>query len=518
MITENFLNDRYKNLDHIIGDNSTYDAYTEKPEIIRFISSDRACELLNKHLNLKGNIIVHGDVDFDGIGSAYEIINFIKTLAPYANIKPCINKEKEHGIFERTVKYFNKFDKGLVIIVDSSSNNIDFIKNINHDVIVIDHHEVTIKDRNELVGKTVGGNYSIVTNMVSCDTFTEDNNFSAGLVVYEFLRYYQNKYKIDDVVESKKLYQWAVCTLFTDVINTDCIRNLYYINRTFSDEVLEVNMRTLVDILTYNKMITKSFIGFKLAPMFNRAIRAGYSGQALNIALNSPDKINELAVYKEYQDNVLKDVNTKAVEAVGFVSVNIGDLGIHTNYSGIAASKILEFYKKTAIAYTVKNGIAHGSFRGLVHDLNYRKMISDMGYFAEGHDSAFGIKIPLNQLHNVMTEITKAESSFDKREYLTGGRVNSQGKYHIDDMNSFKTKGYLWKIGIINSKISGGYGNLDIVFSLADVELVEELEKYFIYKCGGLQCKAFEKICSPEVILYIEYADTLSFYLRNKWS
>ena len=354
--------------------------------------------------------------------------------------------------------------------------------------------------------------------MVSCDTFDVDTNFSAGLVVYEFLRYYQHKYNMEDVVESKKLYQWAVCTLFTDVINTDCIRNLYYINRAFSDDVLEANMRVLVDILTYNKMLTKSFIGFKLAPMFNRAIRAGYSGQALNIALNSPEKINTLAVYREYQNNILADVNEKAVESVGFVAVNIGELDIPTSYSGIAASKILEFYKKTAIAYTVKDGIACGSFRGLVHDLDYRKMISDMGYFAEGHDAAFGIKIPLNQLHNVMTEVTKAESSFDKREYLTGGRVEVPGKYHIDDLNSFKTHGYLWKIGIINSKISGGYGDLNIVFSLADVELVEELEKYFIYKCGGLQCRAFERICSPEVILYIEYADTLSFYLRNKWS
>ena len=251
MITEKFLVDRYKNLDYIIGDNSACDAYTVKPEILKFINSDAACELLNKHLKDNNTIIVHGDVDFDGIGSAYEIINFIKTLNPYINVKPCINKEKEHGISDRTVRYFNKFDKGLVVIVDSSSNHIDFIKKINHDVIVIDHHEVTVTDKQKLVGSTAGGKYAVVSNMVTCETFNEDGNFSAGLVVYEFLRYYQKKYNLDNIVENKKLYQWAVCTLFTDVINTDCARNLYYINRTFTDEVLEANMRTMVDILTY---------------------------------------------------------------------------------------------------------------------------------------------------------------------------------------------------------------------------------------------------------------------------
>lgn len=518
-MTDNFLYDRFKNMDYLVGDKSSCSRYDENtPEIIKFINADEACALLDKHIKSDTPIYLHADVDFDGIGSAYEVDNFIKTISPHRKIKSCINKEKSHGITAKAVNFFNQTSGGLVIIVDSSSNEVELTRKIKHDVLIIDHHDITV-DTKMLTGNTAGGKYTTVTNVLDSESFKASSYFSAGLVVYELLRYYQKTRGITDILEDKRLYQWAVCTLFTDVINTDSPRNLYYINRAFSDDTLEVNLKQLIRLANkYKTNLSKSLIGYSLAPMFNRAIRAGHSGDALRIALNSPESVLELSQFKQYQAELLEDLLVYAEESFGYAKVDIGKLNIPASYTGIAASKLLDRYKKSSIAYLVEDNIVKGSFRGLYEDLNYRKMIAELGYFAEGHGNAFGFKIPVNELHNVMQEITSLEQHYSKKEYLTCGSVEERGIHHIDDMNEFKRSGGLWKIGIINSKICGGTGNLNLIASIKDVFLLNETDKMWEYSCCGIKCKAFEKIESNEVTLYIEYDDSLSFYLRNKWS
>lgn len=508
-----FLNDRYCNLEYILGNKEI-----PEPGIIEFRNTDEAYKILSKHINsTEGTIFVHGDVDFDGIASAFEVVQFIRELNPEKKIKPCINKEKEHGISEQAVRYFNKLNDGansLVIVVDSSCNCTEYIKSIRHDVLVIDHHELKVSEE-YLTGATSDGVYTVITNMIGSDNFKADKRFSAGLVIYEFLRYYQKRDGLADILQQKKMYQWAACTLFTDVIDTDCLRNIYYVNKSFTDSSYETNLDTILNILDYHRVLTKTFINYRLAPVINRAIRAGKSALALDIILNHPGRIADLNVYKQLQDEYLNMMLQNVQDRSGYVAIDIGD--IPKSYAGLAANKALDSYKKSAIAYKVIDNIAVGSFRGLHNGLDYRRLIENLGLFAEGHDKAFGIKIPLEHIQYVMGQINEKEAVLENCEYITGGHVKVKGKYHINNINDFKANGFLWQIGAINSRIAGGYGDLNIVFSLEDTVLVEEFPKYYKYTCAGLNCKAFEKIQSPEVVLYIEYGTELSFYLRNKW-
>lgn len=510
-MTADFLNDRYKNLDMLLGDNDGYE-----PELVTFRNSNLAAKLLDKYLYNDSSIVIHADVDFDGIGSAYEIYKYFSLRGkPNEKLRLCINKDKEHGIGNgnKAVNYFNKYDDALIIIVDSSSNNIEHIKQINHDVLVIDHHELSV-DTNELTGKTVGGQYCVVSNMIDSDP-----DMSCGMVIYELLRYYQHTRGLDGEIERNKLYQWAVCTLFTDVINTDTKRNLYYINKAFTDSLIEENLRIMLDQVTRGGSLNKSNIGFQLAPCFNRAIRAGKASEALKIAVNYPNRLKELLIYKQYQKELLNGIEDKASEFTRYTYIDLTPFeNISKAYSGITAGKLLDRYKKTSIAYKVTpDGIAKGSFRGLYEEIDYRHIMLELGMIAEGHKGAFGFQIPLEHLNEIMEKVTDVERDIERVEYLMSPRANGRCKHRIKDMDAFKKEGNIWKIGVINSKISGGYGNLNLICSLSEVQLVEEFAKYKTYNVDGLSCIAFEEICSPLVEIYAEYGDELKLYLRNKW-
>ena len=89
-----------------------------------FKNYDKASKLLVNHLNAGSKIFISYDVDIDGFVSGTIVLKFLEMLKDVYDIsvKPMYHKRKDgHGI-----KYqFSQIDsdEGLVIIVDSSSND-----------------------------------------------------------------------------------------------------------------------------------------------------------------------------------------------------------------------------------------------------------------------------------------------------------------------------------------------------------------------------------------------------------
>lgn len=521
-----FLTDKYKNLDYMIGDKASNTGVDCAPEIIEFWNSREASEILMKHFKSGTDIIVMADVDFDGLSSAYLMIQFIRYLGLNNKVTPCINSKREHGIKSETVDYFNKFNRdSLVIIVDSSTNCIDDIRKINHDVIVIDHHDLS-RPLEEMSGATVGGNYMIINNVFPCnkllsgENFPETDTFSACMAVLEFIRYFTNKYGLEDVVFKRDMYSMAVCSLFTDVINTDTKRNLYYVNRAFSIDTYEPALKIILkELNAYIGKLNKSFILYKMAPVFNAAIRAGASGEALNVLVNFPSRVKNLSRYSSLQKEVLGKINGLEIEHDNYVALNLTQNNISHNYSGVIASKLVGKYRKSSIAYSeIGNGLVRCSFRGLSDTIEYRKSFKNLGYFAEGHRAAFGLKLPVDQIELAMNEVLHEERT-ERQPYLTYGNLleSRHGKYHINDIEAFKKEGNIWKLGLINSKISGDR-SINLITTIYDLSLKADLGTYKRYDFHGIECIAFEEIESPQVLLYIEYGVNLKVYVRNHWN
>ena len=330
--------------------------------IPNFINSYDAINMLYNHISKKHKIAIHCDVDLDGIGSGYIAKRFINNLSPVDTL--CvINGGKEHGIKQRHADYFNQNPIDLMLIVDSSSNELDIIKQFNCDVLIVDHHEV---DHNEFKGKTNDGehnfiivnntldnfnsseiiyqlkNNNIYTSDIECE-YHADSRMSCGVVLYELLRLYQKAYSTGPLLENLMLFQWAGVTLFTDAIPLLNERNQWFIENTVHSPFVEPTLKILLNELNkFSVTLDKSFINYTLAPTFNRAIRANANLEALNTVLINPYAVTNLARFRELQDWSISEGVKLANICEDYCKVNLTNSGIHKNYTGVIAGRVCD--------------------------------------------------------------------------------------------------------------------------------------------------------------------------------
>ena len=341
----------------------TGEEITPKPGFVTFKECDKAILMLHKHIASNSTIAIHCDVDVDGIGSGYIMGRFLSTQTSSRPLY-IINNDKVHGIQQKHADFFLNKPIDLMIIVDSSSNELDVIKQFNCDVLVIDHHMI---EHNDTYGKTNDGEheYIIINNVIdNLDNFNiksikcwfskinssvseklgaykADDRMSCGLVVYELLRIYCETFMLGPVLENLRLYQWAGVTLLTDsiILNTD--RNQWYMDNTVHSMEIEGTLKELLTGLSDFKVtLDKSVISYTIAPVINKAIRAGKSKEALKTVIYCPKTIGELLKYREDQDKALVIGSTNVHIESSHILRDLTDTDISRNYFGVIASKL----------------------------------------------------------------------------------------------------------------------------------------------------------------------------------
>lgn len=489
-----------------------------------------------------GKIVIHFDVDVDGVNCGYMARKFLAKCG-IQSVRLEVNRNKKHGITEKHVNYFNNTGNvDLMIIVDSSSSCIETIKKCNFNVLVIDHHKM--ENKNTMGYCNNGKNmYVIVNNTLENKLFYEDRKWlmninkqafesvneyiptkdmSCGVTLYEFLRVYMNCVcGSDKLLEDMKLYQCAAITLFTDSIDTLNKRNQWYIHNTVYANELEVAFKMMGrSIDRWFSFCNKSYIAYKFAPVVNKSIRAGAGEEVMKIMLNAPENFDYLKKYEEQQkialDRVMNSLEEHELENQ-YVMKNLSNLGISANYNGVIAQKLTDG-GKNAVAFIQTEKGYEGSFRGRNKDVDYNELFNKLGVKAEGHEVAFGIETnDLGKLENVMQYVCEYDMKFFKTDYLSLGNVPEEykGEYHEDSLEDFKKQHLLYYIAMGNADVTSA-DEINIIVSTSDIALLEENEKYLKYKLlGDLECIAFEKIEGERAKLYLEYTDTIRAFLRN---
>ena len=510
----------------------------DKPGYVNFKNSELALDVLHKHIHGTGNIAIHCDVDMDGVGSGYILYCFLRSQGAINRTGFMINRDKSHGITDKHVEYTlnNKVD--LFIILDSSTNEIEKIKRMNCDVLVIDHHEVLC---NEQYMKTAGGVCIVVNNMldneniewfnntVKCDCFESsenidkyiaNSNMSCGLVLYELLRLYEIAYKVEPVLEKMMLYQWVGVTLITDMISLNTPRNQWYIEKTVYNMDTELCLGILMEeINKWQVKLDKSFISFNLAPIINGAIRAGESHKALDVILHKPKDILLLKTYLDKQVEVLEGFKDDITEGSTYVLKSINNIGLLQNYTGVIATKLCKETNKNAIVFGNYGEASSGSFRGRINGVDYRKAfeICDGVEYAQGHATAFGFKARTKELERIMDSVAKIEGLVIRRNYITLGNMDEEDKgiYHIEDIKEFKRQGLLWRLSIANAKLSSNE-IINIVVKNKGYIPCENKGRALIYDIEGLRCIAFEELYTRLIEIYVEYTNEIKIYARNR--
>lgn len=520
----------------------------EKPSLCIFNNTAYALDLLHKHIDENSTMVLHTDVDMDGIGTTYILKKTLENLGSNKHLL-LINKEKEHGIMQKHVEFFKTRPIDLLIVTDSSSNEIETIKQFSCDVLVIDHHDLI---HNDLLGYCNDGvhRYVIVNNTIDNNSQEQDekwlrskntsafNNLekyqgtkdmSCGLVMYELLRIYCECFSNPKLIENLMLYQWVGVTLFTDVINTLNKRNQWYLNKTIFSMDTEKTLKVLMNYINkFKASLDKSYIEYSFAPLINKAIRADAGSEALNYIINNPHDILKLKPYEEMQKQVLEKITVVKDKTTGEahprifkesnIMLNISKEDIKPSYSGVIASRFVGDNNKNAAVYRVlDDGKCKGSFRGKYKEVDYRKYFANYSddIYAQGHPGAFGFKTTQEQLNYLMNNIESIEPKGKQKPWLTLGhmREDEYGEYHIDSLEDFKKQGYLWRIAIGNSKVTSR-DEITIRVKASDVVLKETKGKIYIYNVLGMDCKAFKPLSGEYFDIYMEYTNELTMFIR----
>ena len=225
----------------------------------------------------------------------------------------------------------------------------------------------------------------------------------------------------------------------------------------------------------------------------------------------------------KYQQKLLSDY-MNGVRGDNYKLKDNTESSISANYNGIMAAKILGTTYRNSAVYKVKDGKAVGSFRGKYSKVDYCSYFRNYcdGNFAEGHNSAFGFEVPVGMIDDIMSGLDSLESNMDKREYITAGLMplDKRGRYHIDDMESFKKQHLLLQLAVANSKLSKEEEIRIIVQNNSYVERIPDVSdtsKVIKYDVLGLKCKAFEELRADYIEVYAEYSTCIELYAKNKW-
>jgi single-stranded DNA-specific DHH superfamily exonuclease len=503
-------------------------SWTVRPSVIKFVNGKEALDKINK----AHNIIIHGDVDMDGFMSTYIWYKWLVYKKRKKIKSILLNSGKRHGMTEWLKEYkwgWGKEDCDLLIILDSSSNELQHIRsNINSDtdILVVDHHEI----EGEVEG--IEG-----ITLVNC-RLNDITQMSCGSLSYELIRSFGEEEEA--AMDMMFLYQCAAISLFTDNIEINNPQNKRMVYRTVHSTVIEPNLKEVMNQIDGRKsMLDKSFILYKLAPTFNKAIRASQGMLALNILLFNPREVGQLKKYAVVQDNIIAQVMEYLSKArVRNHNVMFNIVGVPYTYCGVIASKIVdELEVNTYVYVSVENEdeiTYEGSFRGLHNGVPYRSKLKECGFWAMGHESAFGIKVNSN-LGNILFQAMELEFPGIESGYRESDVVCKIGAFGGDDgevvneglseevvhflnraeVSGAFVDGYFNDLGEYNSLVSSSEQRY-IEVDMSGVDITREGEKYRKYDMYGLEVTGFKKVPMEGVRkVYVEESSSgLQFFLR----
>lgn len=345
------------------------------------------------------NIVIHADVDLDGITAGTIMYRYLKNWTK--NVSCVINQGKQHGLHGTDLSRFDKAD--LIIVCDSLDSNTETYEKLcakGKRVVVLDHHAI---DPNI--------DYCMVTLVSSYHS--ENPHLSGAGVCFKLCQLYDQQTQSHF---SDEYYDLATCGIIGDMCSMLSMENRAICNKGFANITNP-----------FIKQITKGFgfnsksVMYSIAPLINSANRTNQNELALKVFLTDDEKelkqyIKLLKKCKEFQNfevdnllpHVVKQCETQKNNPVLCVQINT-----EYNLSGLIGNKLLGMYKKPVIVLrNLIDDTYYGSGRSVcVKD--FRQMCSDTGLCkANGHASAFGFEIKKQVLNLFLQEINSKLANY----------------------------------------------------------------------------------------------------------
>ena len=347
------------------------------PNPYNLIDMEKSTLRITKAIIQKEKFGIFGDYDVDGATSTALLGNYFTELK--LDYKTYIPDRKKEG-YGPSIKGFKELiDKKVKIIftVDCgtlSFDAINFAKDNDVDVIVLDHHQSEVKLPNA---------FSIV-NPNRLDDKSNLQYLCAAGVTFMFLVSLNrelrniNWFHKNDIKEPNLIDYLDLVSLGTvcDVVP------LIGLNRAIVKQGLKVfksknnlGLKTLSDLCKIETHPNIYHLGYVLGPRINAGGRVGKSSHGANLLINSnPKEVFKIASELDYfnkerkllEEDALQKISKKVLEQLSDPVLVLSGENWHEGVIGIVASRIKDKFNKPVIIISVENNVGKASARSIV--------------------------------------------------------------------------------------------------------------------------------------------------------
>ena len=320
---------------------------------------------------------IFGDYDVDGATSTALLGRYFKELDLKYEIYIPDRKTEGYG---PSIKGFNELiDSGvkLIFTVDCGTLSFDaiqFAKEKNVDVIVLDHHQSEIK---------LPKAFSIINPNRLDDKSNLQYLCAAGVTFIFLVSLNRNLRLIDWFKKNKKDEPNLLNYLDLVSLGTVCdVVPLVGLNRAIVKQGLKIlktksnlGLKTLFDICKIETSPSIYHLGYVLGPRINAGGRVGKCSHGANLLLNSDPKetfklATELDQFNKERQMLEKDLLSKILKEFkddikNPVLIIIGD-NFHEGVIGIVAARLKDKFNKPVIIISKNNKIGKASARSII--------------------------------------------------------------------------------------------------------------------------------------------------------
>jgi single-stranded-DNA-specific exonuclease len=440
---------------------------------------DKAIDRTLAAIMKKEKIGIFGDYDVDGATSTAILGQYFRALNIDFEIH--IPDRKTEGFGPNTKAFLEFITKGvsLIFTVDCgtlSFEPMDFAKNKNIDVIILDHHQSELKLPNA---------HSIV-NPNRFDDRSELNYLCAAGVCFLFL-----------IALNKKLrdQNWFVLNLINEPnlikildlvsLGTVCdVVPLIGLNRAIVKQGLKVlseknnlGLKTMIELNNIESNISAYHLGYVLGPRINAGGRVGKSSHGANLLLNRNSQetfklASELNNYNKERQILESELLNKILN-INYqhnsepVILLHGEKW-HEGIIGIIAARVKEKFNKPTIIISVSDGVGKGSARSIygfdIGSTIIGAVQAGLLIKGGGHKMAAGFTIDMKKIQEFKEFLFRKFKSIninleDKKKYYFDAQI-APSAVNIDFFEK------------INLLAPFGSGNLEPRFLIEDLKVV----------------------------------------------
>jgi len=320
---------------------------------------------------------IFGDYDVDGATSTAILTKYFSLIKHDVNTYIPDRHKEGYGPTKEGFDKLIKLGSNLIFTVDCgtlSFDPINFAKDKDVDVIVLDHHQSDTKLPKALA----------IINPNRYDDDSELKYLCAAGVCFVFLIALNKKLREKNWFKKNNINEPDVLN-FLDLVSLGTVCDvvpLVGLNRAIVKQGLKVikqrsnlGLKTLYDLCKIESKPTAFDLGFVLGPRINAGGRVGKSSHGAELLIsNDPKKAYQIAQDLDRSNKERQTIELMLSEKINFevkkhhnhpVLVLSGQ-NWHEGVIGIVASRIKEKYNKPTVLISINNQIGKGSARSIV--------------------------------------------------------------------------------------------------------------------------------------------------------